>query len=139
MGLKQKIAGKIQQIGRRRLVFAALSLAITSIVVTGFLIENRWGYSKPAPLLVFMENWSLKRSAADVEADRAREKAEKARASKATPEELAALYKAQADARAKLAEESASKALDTDEPAPKPAPTSAPAPAPAPAKSKKPA
>lgn len=131
MGLKQKIMGKIQQIGRRRLVFAALSVAITSIVITGFLIENRWGYSKAKPLLVFMENWSLNRSAAEVAADRAREKAESVRAAKASPEELAEIYKAQAEARAKLAEESASKALDAEEPAPAPAP-------PAPLQRKKP-
>ena len=122
MRLKQWIVRKITEIGRRRLVFAALSLAITSIVVTGFLIENRWGYSKPTPILVFMENWSLGRSAADVAADRAREKAEAARVSKATPEELAEIYKAQAEARAKLAEEAASEALDSNEAAPASAP-----------------
>ena len=120
MRLKKWVTAKMATIGRRNLVFAALSVAITSIVVTGFLIENRWGYSKPTPILVFMENWTLGRNAQDVAAERAREKAEAARTAKASPEELAALYKAQADARAKLAEEAAADALESDAPVPAP-------------------
>jgi len=123
MGLKSWIARQIAHVGRRKLIFAALSVGITSIVITGFLIENRWGYMRPTPLLVFMDNWSLNRSGADVEAARAREKAEAARTTKATEQELVEIYQAQAQARAELAQEAAAQALDAQAiPSPAPSP-----------------
>jgi hypothetical protein len=47
-------------------LWAALaSVAITIVVVTGFLIENRWGYVRPTPMLVYAQSWKSDRGRAD--------------------------------------------------------------------------
>lgn len=107
---------KLRAIGRRNLLFAALSIGITSVVVTGFLIENRYGYLPRDPLLIFVENWSEDRSAKDALAEQARAKAEAAMIEKATPEELQQLYEQQAAARAAQAEARAAAVLGGEAP-----------------------
>ncbi len=62
-----------QSRSRAQLWAAGLSVLITITVMTGFLIENRSGYLKPDPLLVYMENWPANRSLAEVKARQAEE------------------------------------------------------------------
>ncbi|GGE11377.1 hypothetical protein GCM10011529_17100 [Polymorphobacter glacialis] len=59
------------EVRRHRLLVGGASLLLTTIVMTGFLLESRSGYSKPDPKLVFMQNWSGDRSRADTIADTA--------------------------------------------------------------------
>ena len=54
---------------RRRLIIGGASLLVTSIVMTGFLVESRWGYSKPDVKLVFFQSWRGDRSRAEAIAD----------------------------------------------------------------------
>lgn len=51
--LRARLAG----IERHKLIIATLSVVITMTVVVGFLVENRWGYMKPDPLLIYASNW----------------------------------------------------------------------------------
>lgn len=52
---------------RRNLIIAAMSVAATSIVVTGFLIENRWGYAKPPSLVIYIDSWKDGRTRSEAE------------------------------------------------------------------------
>ncbi len=54
---------------RRRILVGGASVIITSIVMTGFLLESRWGYSKPDEKLVFFQSWSADRTRAEAVAD----------------------------------------------------------------------
>jgi hypothetical protein len=56
-------------IRRRRLIAGGLAVLLTTIVMTGFLLESRWGYSPPDIKLVFMQSWRADRSRADTLAD----------------------------------------------------------------------
>jgi hypothetical protein len=47
---------------RRRLLVGGASVVLTTIVMTGFLLESRSGYSPPDLKLVYMENWTADRS-----------------------------------------------------------------------------
>jgi hypothetical protein len=51
--LRARLAG----IERHKLIFGAFSVLVTLIVMIGFLIENRWGYMKPDPLLIYVDSW----------------------------------------------------------------------------------
>jgi hypothetical protein len=50
------------EIRRRRLLVGGASVLRTTIVLTGFLLESRSGYSPPDLKLVYMENWTADRS-----------------------------------------------------------------------------
>jgi hypothetical protein len=50
------------EIRRRRLLVGGASVLLTTIVMTGFLLESRSGYSPPDLKLVYMENWTADRS-----------------------------------------------------------------------------
>lgn len=60
-----------QDVRRRRLIAGGAAVFLTAIVMTGFLLESRSGYSPPDLKLVFMQNWSADRSRADTLADTA--------------------------------------------------------------------
>jgi hypothetical protein len=47
---------------RRRILVGGASVLLTTIVMTGFLLESRSGYSPPDLKLVYMENWKADRS-----------------------------------------------------------------------------
>lgn len=70
------LRGRLVRIERRNLIVATLSVAVTSIVITGFLIESKWGYSKPSPLLIYVESWKADRSRAEAKAQQQKELAE---------------------------------------------------------------
>ena len=63
------------EVRRRRLMIGGASFLITGTVVVMFLIESRYGYSKPDPRLIFVQSWSADRTRADTLADRAATKA----------------------------------------------------------------
>lgn len=73
--LRNRLAG----VERRNLIIAILSVVVTSIGVFAFLIESRFGYMKPDPIIVYAENWEDGRSRDDVLAARAKEAAERER------------------------------------------------------------
>ena len=64
------LAEKLRAWPRSRWVAVGLSVLATFVVMTGFLLESRWGYSKPVPKIVYVESWSADRSEADLAADR---------------------------------------------------------------------
>lgn len=66
-----------QSRSRAQLWAASLSVLITITVMTGFLIENRTGYLKPDPLLVYVQNWPESRSLDEVKAQQAKELADR--------------------------------------------------------------
>ncbi len=61
------------RIERRKLIVATLSVAITSLIITAFFIENRYGYSKRPPVLVFVKSWEAGRTEADAARDQRRD------------------------------------------------------------------
>lgn len=67
------LVAQFRTIPRSRLVIGALAFLATAIIVTGFLLESRWGYSGKVVPVVFFESWPAGRSAADTAADRAAE------------------------------------------------------------------
>ena len=73
--LRNPLAG----VERRNLIIAILSVVVTSIGVFAFLIESRFGYMKPDPIIVYAENWEEGRSRDDVLAAQAKEAAERKR------------------------------------------------------------
>lgn len=72
-----------QSRSKSQLWAAGLSVLITIIVMTGFLIENRSGYMKRDPVLVYVQNWPANRSLAEVKAQQATELAARMAAIKA--------------------------------------------------------
>lgn len=60
---------------RTRLIIGALSLLVTGLVATGFLIESRWGYMKPDEKIIFVNSWGANRTRQDALDARATEKA----------------------------------------------------------------
>ncbi|WP_416907233.1 MAG: hypothetical protein ACMVO5_09275 [Polymorphobacter sp.] len=71
---------------RRRhfLIVGGASVVITGVVMFAFLIENRSGYMKPDPKLIYAESWPEDRSRDDAIADRvATEKAREAKLAEA--------------------------------------------------------
>ena len=61
---------------RKNLIIGGLSVLVTAIVATGFLVESRWGYLPPDPKLIFFQSWEAGRTRADALATRAAEEAE---------------------------------------------------------------
>jgi hypothetical protein len=57
------------EVRRRRLLIGGASVLLTTIVMTGFLLESRSGYSPPDLKLVYMENWKGDRSREQALAD----------------------------------------------------------------------
>jgi hypothetical protein len=47
---------------RRNLWIAAASVALTAIVMFGFLVENRSGYVQRGPTIIYVESWSEQRT-----------------------------------------------------------------------------
>jgi hypothetical protein len=54
---------------KRFLIVGGASLAITGLVMYAFLIENRSGYMKPDPKIIYAESWSADRTRDDAIAD----------------------------------------------------------------------
>ncbi|WP_156256388.1 hypothetical protein [Sandarakinorhabdus oryzae] len=54
---------------RKRYWIAAGSVLATTMIMTLFLIESRWGYMKPDPVIIYAQSWKADRSRADAIAD----------------------------------------------------------------------
>jgi hypothetical protein len=54
---------------RKRYWIAAGATLATTILMTMFLIESRWGYSKPDPVIIYAQSWKADRTRADAIAD----------------------------------------------------------------------
>lgn len=67
------LVARFSALPRSRLVIAALAVLMTVIVMTGFLIESRSGYSGRVVKVVFVNSWPADRSVADVRRERAAE------------------------------------------------------------------
>lgn len=80
----------LQSRSKVQLWAAGLSVGITILVMTGFLIENRSGYMKPDPVLVYFQSWPENRSEDEVMAQQATELAARMAALKAQKAEEAA-------------------------------------------------
>jgi hypothetical protein len=69
---------------RKRYWIAAGAVLATTILMTMFLIESRWGYMKPDSVIIYAQSWKADRSRedaiADVKATRAAREAKLAQA-----------------------------------------------------------
>lgn len=63
------LIAQLGTIPRSRLVIGGLAFFATAVIVTGFLLESRWGYSGRSVPVVFFQSWPANRSAADTAAD----------------------------------------------------------------------
>jgi hypothetical protein len=54
---------------RYKLVFGALAIGITSIIVTGFVLESRWGVLPEGPQVVYAEDFAANRTDAQIRED----------------------------------------------------------------------
>lgn len=75
----RSLSAYLSGLSRRDVGFAIASLVVTAIIVTGFLVESRWGYMRPDPTIVYFENWSEGRSRAQARSRQQRELAERER------------------------------------------------------------
>jgi hypothetical protein len=57
------------EVRRRRLLVGGASVVLTGIVMTGFLVESRWGYSPKDVQVIYVQSWSADRTRADALAD----------------------------------------------------------------------
>jgi len=53
---------------RYKLVFGALAIGMTSIVITGFILESRWGVLPEGPQLIYANDWPAARTDAEIKA-----------------------------------------------------------------------
>ena len=54
---------------RRRILVGGASVVLTTILMTGFLLESRWGYSGKTMNLIYMQSWRADRTRDDTIAD----------------------------------------------------------------------
>lgn len=52
--------------GRFRLVGAAIAVGMTSLIVTGFFLESRWGILPEGPQIVYASDWHATRTDAEI-------------------------------------------------------------------------
>lgn len=98
------LRARLMGIERHKLLFGTFSVVVTTLVVIGFLIENRWGYMRPEPKLIYVSNWKEGRTREEAKAAQAADVAERTRAYYAQQAEFA---KAEAEWKAKKAREDA--------------------------------
>lgn len=67
------LVAQLSALPRSRLVIAGLAVLMTVIVMTGFLLESRSGYSGRVVQVVFFNSWPADRSLADVHREQAAE------------------------------------------------------------------
>jgi len=54
---------------RRRYWIAGGAVLATTAIMTLFLIESRWGYSRPDPVIIYAQSWKADRTRDDAIAD----------------------------------------------------------------------
>jgi hypothetical protein len=65
------LAPSTSEVRRRRILVGGASVLITAIVMTGFILESRWGYSPKDLNIIYMQSWSADRSREQTRADTA--------------------------------------------------------------------
>ena len=55
--------------GRYKLFFGALAIGITSMIVTGFIVQTRWDAMPKGPQLVYAEDFPANRTDAQIQKD----------------------------------------------------------------------
>jgi hypothetical protein len=88
----------LANVSRRDIWFAVASVTVTAIIMTGFLVESRWGYMKPDPKIIYFDNWADGRTEEEAQKRQQEELAEQARL-------RAEIERAQAAAKAKASGE----------------------------------
>jgi hypothetical protein len=63
------LAPSSRDVQRRRILVGGASVLITAIVMTGFILESRWGYSPKDLNLIYMQSWPESRSREETRAD----------------------------------------------------------------------
>jgi hypothetical protein len=53
---------------RYKLVFGALAITMTSLIITGFVLESRWGIAPEGPQIVYASDWHADRSDSEIQA-----------------------------------------------------------------------
>jgi len=53
---------RLRGIERRHWVIGGLSVLMTTIIMVAFLVESRFGYLKPDPIVAYFKNWEDGRS-----------------------------------------------------------------------------
>ena len=91
--LRTRLAG----LERHKLIIGTLSVLVTTIVIVGFLVENRWGYMKPDPMLIYVDSWKEGRTREEA---KARQTADQAAQRRAYYEQQAAFKAAEAATKA---------------------------------------
>jgi len=54
---------------RYKLVFGTAAVGITSIILTGFILESRWGVMPEGPQIVYAEDYPANRTDAEIQQD----------------------------------------------------------------------
>jgi hypothetical protein len=83
------LRARLSGIQRHQWLFGIFSVAVTVTVIVGFLVENRWGYMKPSPTLIYVSNWKEGRTREEAKVAQAEDIAERTRAYYAQQAEFA--------------------------------------------------
>ncbi|MBB4632488.1 hypothetical protein [Sphingosinicella soli] len=122
----KRVRARIAAIERKQWIIGGLSLTMTTIIMYTFLIENRFGYMKPDPIIAYFKNWDDGRSRDEALAQQEEEER--------LMQEQAEAVAAQLDIAAEEAESAAAPAEPAAPPGPpEPAEPAAPAEPPEPA------
>jgi len=62
---------------RYKLVFGAIAIGMTSLIVTGFILESRWGVLPEGPQLIYASDWPASRTDAEIKAQQRADAIEK--------------------------------------------------------------
>ena len=54
--------------GRHKLVFLTIAIGITSLIITGFIVESRDRTLLPGPQTIYVSDWHADRSDAEIQA-----------------------------------------------------------------------
>lgn len=65
---------------RYKLVFGALAIGMTSIVITGFILESRWGVLPEGPQIVYAQDFPVNRTDEQIKKDQWADAAERRKA-----------------------------------------------------------
>jgi hypothetical protein len=68
---------------RYKLVFGAAALFVTSLIVTAFVVESRWGVLPEGPQIVYASDWPATRTDAEIRKQQWIDAAERRKANEA--------------------------------------------------------
>lgn len=62
---------------RYKLVFGAIAIGMTSLIVTAFILESRWGVLPEGPQLIYASDWPASRTDAEIKTQQRADAVEK--------------------------------------------------------------